>query len=129
MTPAVNGKGVFTNHLVVKGEEPMHIRPFCAFLQSLLILSTTFLFSQNQQPVSGNLLNFVCRNAGTTPYANSARGCLQTYWDQSTGTYSYAQGGDGTPGRASDPTGSTAPLAFGSFLYSHAVCLTGAFFH
>ena len=43
----------------------------------------------------GNLLNVVCKNAGTTRYANSVRGCLQTYWDPARGTYSMTQGGPG----------------------------------
>jgi len=42
----------------------------------------------------GNVLNFVCKSAGTTRYANSAP-CLQSYWDAGTGTYSMTQGGPG----------------------------------
>jgi hypothetical protein len=73
---------------------------------------------------SGNLLNFVCKNAGTTPYANSARGCLQSYWDPGTGTYSMTQGGPGVPWKPIDPGQSVV-----SFVNSHAVCLVGALFY
>ena len=73
---------------------------------------------------SGNLLNFVCKNAGTTPYANSARGCLQSYWDPGTGTYSMTQGGPGVPWKPIDQAQSVV-----SFVNSHAVCLVGAFFY
>ena len=73
---------------------------------------------------SGGPLNFVCRNAGTTRYANSARGCLQTYWDASTGSYSMTPGGPGVPNKPFLPLPS-----FISFTDSHAVCLVGAFFY
>ena len=73
---------------------------------------------------SGNLLNFVCKNAGTTPYANSARGCLQSYWDPGTGTCSMTQGGPGVPWKPIDQAQSVV-----SFVNSHAVCLVGSFFY
>jgi RHS repeat-associated protein len=71
----------------------------------------------------GGLLNFVCQNAGTTRYAESARGCLQSYWDPGTGTYSVTQGGRGASTRPSE-----AGSEVESFMYSHAACLTGALF-
>jgi RHS repeat-associated protein len=73
---------------------------------------------------SGNLLNFVCKNAGTTPYANSARGCLLSYWDSGTGTYSMTQGGPGVPWKPIDQAQSVF-----SFANSHAICLVGAMFY
>jgi RHS repeat-associated protein len=73
---------------------------------------------------SGGPLNFVCRSAGTTRYANSARGCLQTYWNASTGSYSMTPGGPGAPNKPFLPLPS-----FISFTDSHAVCLVGAFFY
>ena len=73
---------------------------------------------------SGNALNFVCKNAGTTRYANSARGCLQSYWDLNTGTYSMMQGGQGVPWKPIDQAQSV--VSFGN---SHAICLIDAFFH
>lgn len=72
----------------------------------------------------GNVLNFVCKNAGTTRYANSARGCLQSFWDSSAGTYSMTQGGPGVPWR---PTILAPSVA--SFANSHAICLVDAIFY
>ena len=71
---------------------------------------------------SGGPLNFVCKNAGTTRYANSARGCLQTYWDANTGSYSMTPGGPGAPNKPFLPLPSLI-----TFTESHAVCLVGAF--
>ncbi len=73
---------------------------------------------------SGNAMNFVCKSAGTTRYANSTRGCLQTYWDASTGSYSMTPGGPGAPNLPFLPVPS-----FVSFASSHAICLVGAVFY
>jgi RHS repeat-associated protein len=72
----------------------------------------------------GNLLNFVCKNAGSGRWPNSARGCLQSYWDPLTGTYSMTQGGQGVPWSPLNPG-----MSFITFFNSHAVCLPGAVFY